>query len=463
MGDILNIVDDFQEGEVIQALRDYGVGIDTHSKFIQVCVLVKIGGEVHKFEQGFGTGWNQILIAREWIHKTIREKSIPTVEVEPLRYTIESTGTYHFPVLKAFGGKPSVVNPLLASPSRLKTDVLDAKLLSYQNMTGLWPESFVVNDETQEFRIMLKQRQYHNKMATGISNRINNYILRFGQTIGALSSVTSDFSRSIIEDLCENKEIALDGVCPDGLPESVREIFPDMYKQFDEHKEKVKQYERLAWKKANEIEWEVRENVYVKGKELLNNLQTIPAIGEITSMVWLSQIVTPTRFKNSKAVSAYCGCDPSLKVSAGKVTSTTKRGGNKEIHTALTRAASTLIRAKNEPLGKWGYNIFKRQQKGGWKRACSAVARRLAVALYYVNMKNEPFSYEKYKFYERKDVPNIPLEEMNLGKFEKVLNEHGFINSKMIVDAYYECRLMDNKGIGKKCVEVIKEWIEVQK
>ena len=127
--------------ENIQFTKSYGVGIDTHRDFIQVCVLVKHDDEIRKIEQKFYTSWWELGEAREWIIKTIETNIHPVPnDILPLRYSIESTGTYHIPVIKALGGKPSVVNPLLASPSRRKTDVLDAKMLAQQNMTGLWPE-----------------------------------------------------------------------------------------------------------------------------------------------------------------------------------------------------------------------------------------------------------------------------------------------------------------------------------
>ena len=109
----------------VQVLRPYGVGIDTHSKFIAVCVMRQKGSLVVKSEAQFSTEWESLLEARRWITNTL---DLPAGA--PFWYCIESTGTYHFPVLLAFGGEPSVVNPLLAGPTRRKTDVLDARLLS---------------------------------------------------------------------------------------------------------------------------------------------------------------------------------------------------------------------------------------------------------------------------------------------------------------------------------------------
>ncbi len=114
-------------------IRPYGVGIDTHSKFIAVCVLIKKDGDVVRFEKNFPTAWASMLAARDWVLS-----KLASVLPHLLEYCIESTGCYHMPVLQAFGGVPSVVNPMLAGATHRKTDKLDARMLAQQAMTGMW-------------------------------------------------------------------------------------------------------------------------------------------------------------------------------------------------------------------------------------------------------------------------------------------------------------------------------------
>lgn len=399
--------------------------------------------------------------AKEWVITTIQDKSVPTVEPEPLHYTIESTGTYHLPILKAFGGCPSIVNPLLASPSRRKTDRLDAQLLAYHSITGLWPESFIISDDVQELRVLMNQRNYHIKSSTLIANRLNNIVLRFGHTLGRDGSVTGAINRAAIEDMCNNIiHDDIPGICPAGLPDSIKLLCPDLYKQYDEHRQMAKHYEKLALAKAKAISWETEGGLLIPGDKLLKLLTTVPGIGIITALVWLAEIVTPTRFKTAKQIAAYCGCDPSLKVSAGKVTSYTRRKGNQTLHAMLAKAASTLIQRRSELIGQWGYQIYRRHTKGGWKKACGAVARRLVLGLYYVNLKAVPFSYEYYNFYRAPEVPNLPIEEMGLpSNITTRLKNLGFSTSTQLVKAYYN-DLSSQKGVGQKCIQTVREWIE---
>jgi Transposase len=155
---------DAPEELLVQVLQPYGVGIDTHSKFIAVCVMRQRAKAVVKFEAEFKTDWASLLEARKWITDTLSLRP-----GSPFRYCIESTGTYHFPVLLAFGGEPSVVNPLLAGPTRRKTDVLDARLLAHHSITGLWPASFIPSPEAKVLRVLWAERGEAQRNATRAS------------------------------------------------------------------------------------------------------------------------------------------------------------------------------------------------------------------------------------------------------------------------------------------------------
>ena len=456
-----------EDGAEVKPLYDYGVGIDTHRDFIQVCVLVRAGAVIRKYESEHPTTWGGLVGAREWIINTIRTKSMPTIEPEPLWYTIESTSTYHLPVIKAIKGKPCVVNPMLAGSVKKKTDVLDARLLSYHGIAGLWPESFVVPPEIEEFRLLMRQRQYHSRECTAITNRINNYILRFGHTLGSYKSIRSIENRAVIEDMCTDGYVYTDNypgmdagrfICPDGLPPEVKNILKDMFNQYDSHAEKVKHYQKLALASAKKINWETGSG-YVKGEKLIKNLLTVPSVGDLTALIWLSEIMTPLRFETAPQLAAYCGCDPSLKVSAGKVTSQTRRKGNAKLHYQLTDIAGGCINRHSEPFGQWGYAITKKHARGGYKKASGAVARRIAVSLYFVHKYNTPFSYDNYNFFKI-DVPDVPLCDMGFSKrLENLLASSGLTDSKVIAQSYTVGKIYEIKGLGKKSACEINAWI----
>lgn len=461
---------DIPEGASARVLRSYGVGIDTHRDFIQVCVLVKNGNDVKQYEQSFQTQWKQLKEAGRWAKSVIETKSEPKVWAEPFTYTIESTSTYHFPVIRALKGHPCVVNPVLAGHTRRKTDVLDARLLAYQNMTGLWPQSFIPTDDVQVFRLLLKQRKDAMQTATQCSNRINNYILRFGHTIGSLKSVRSLENRALIEDMCGNefqygKVIETPSgqyICPDGIPYQARSMIKDLYILFDEFTTRAQEYEKQALEYAKELEWET-DNGYVRGAELIKNLLTVPYAGNVLVLHWLAEIVTPKRFPTVKHVTAFCGCDPSLMVSAGKVTNHTRRKGNALLHRLLMQVGGACINMHKEPFGQWGYGIYKRSAKGGYKKASGAVGRRIVVSLYNIHKKNEPFSYEKYSFYKL-TVPEMPVDEMGLNKrVVTILQKNSIETSQDVANKYKTGELHNLSGFGVKAVGEVYEWLQKNK
>ena len=145
-----------EEGVEVQASKAYGVGIDTHKMFIQVSVIVKRNLRTFEYRRAFDTDWKSLTDAREWILAVIRTFSDPPVDMnQPLHYVIESTSTYHMPVVMAFGGTPSIINPQLAGASKRKTDVLDARMLAFHDLTGVWAQSYIPSVDIQELRLLI--------------------------------------------------------------------------------------------------------------------------------------------------------------------------------------------------------------------------------------------------------------------------------------------------------------------
>jgi len=184
-----------ETGTEIQYTKDYGVGIDCHSRFLQISVLVKNGPSVFEYRNQFDTDWQSVVNAKEWVVSVIETNSSPFVHItDELHYCIESTSVYHVVVLKAWKGMPSVINPSIAGSTKKKTDVLDAKMLAIQDLTGIWPSSFIPSSEVDQLRLLLAERDNFNRLAARTSNRINNSLLKFGYTVGRDGSVTKNDS-----------------------------------------------------------------------------------------------------------------------------------------------------------------------------------------------------------------------------------------------------------------------------
>ena len=219
-----------EQGVEVQRLQSFGCGIDCHSEFIAICVYVRRNMGVYRYSKDFDTDWESLKLAKQWVIDTIRNYSDPVPDLSlPLHYVIEATSTYHMPVLMAWKGAPSVINPMLAGATKKKTDELDAERLAFHDLTGVWKESYVAPTDIQELRVLLAAREHFARRATQCSNRINNIIVRFGITVGRGTSVTKDEEvRSIVEYLAsENPSeevIKTMNVCPEPLPDYVKQL-----------------------------------------------------------------------------------------------------------------------------------------------------------------------------------------------------------------------------------------------
>ena len=454
------------QGIEVQVLKSYGVGIDCHSKFIAVCVHVRNNNRIFKYLHDFDTDWNSLLEAKQWVIDTIRENSNPVPDMcQPFHFVIEATSTYHLPVLKAMGGNPSVINPVLAGSTKKKTDDLDAERLSFHDLTGVWPESFIASDDLQELRVLINERNHYSKLATQCSNRINNILVRFGITVGRGTSVTKNSDvRAIVEDLLSESPHIYDNLCPDPLPTEVKTLIQKEYLLYDKYVSEARDYLCHVREKAFSMDWETRDGT-IPGSEMIRILCTVPGIGEISCLTWLAYIGTPRRFPNAKALSAYCGLDPSLKESAGKVTSTKKRGGCRVLHSILCMSADRIMRAHSEAFGRWGWLMAK--SSGKWKKATNAVGRKLCTAMYHMMMTGQKFSYDNYNIMKNASIFECPIDDLpmlnpDFKRYLKILHECNVHTTTDMVTAYLTCTLSGVKGLGRKFFVTIQDYLQNQ-
>lgn len=435
----------------------YGVGIDTHKDFIQVCILYQTPTATQRIEREFQTTWDELSKAAEWVKSTLTAHRL-YAEGDILRYTIESTGCYHMPVCLAFRGQPTVINPMLAGPTRRKSDVLDARMLAHHSIIALWRPSFILPENAEILRCLLAMRNEAMRNASRLINRCNNHVLRFGHTLGRDGSMADMQRRAVVEDLCQGRSPSHAGLGPAGIPQAARPIFLDTYQLYDMYKAMAARYMKLTVEYARTQHWP-NEKGELDGKTTLKNLASVPGCGEICALTWLSVIHDPRRFEDKKQVAAFCGSDPSVKVSAGKVTSHIKRKGNARLHHVLKNCASQLVRKHNEPLGQWGYNLFRRHRKGSWGRAIGAVARRLAVCLWHVHRTGFEFSYEQYRFMITPEVEDMPVDDMDLHqRYKSMLKEAGMERTGDVARAFLTT-LPQQKGLGHGCLTAVKEWL----
>ena len=87
------------KGQPSLTLHRYGVGVDCHSRFFQVCVLIPNRTEIVPIEQKVPAVWPEVRAAKARTLETLREQGL-AVSPSELRYTCESTGRYHTPLCR---------------------------------------------------------------------------------------------------------------------------------------------------------------------------------------------------------------------------------------------------------------------------------------------------------------------------------------------------------------------------
>ena len=91
-------------------LHRYGVGVDCHSRFFQVCILIPQGTEIARIERHVPALWPELRAATAWVLQTLMAHGL-NISQSDLRYTCESTGQYHMPLCLAWRGHPAIINP----------------------------------------------------------------------------------------------------------------------------------------------------------------------------------------------------------------------------------------------------------------------------------------------------------------------------------------------------------------
>jgi transposase len=122
----------------------------------------------------------------------------------------------------------------------------------------------------------------------------------------------------------------------------------------------------------------------VRTEPILKRLMTVPGVGPITALAFLSAIDDPNRFKHARDVGPYLGLTPTRYQSVEtNRQERNSRCGDTFTRTCLYETANVpLTRLQRfSPLKAWGLRLAKRI---GGRKARIAVARNLAVILHCI-------------------------------------------------------------------------------
>lgn len=129
---------------------------------------------------------------------------------------------------------------------------------------------------------------------------------------------------------------------------------------------------------------DVELRAIARGSSLALRLMTVPGVGPIVALAYISTLDDAARFKKSQDVGAFLGLTPRRYQSgamdwSGRIS----KCGDRDLRRLLYSAATTLITQvkKPSPLLTWATRLNERK---GFKKAAVAAARKIAVIMHCI-------------------------------------------------------------------------------
>ena len=336
-------------------------------------------------------------------------------------FGMEATGHYWYPIysfLKARGYTIYVINPIQSDSLRkmyirqTKNDSIDSFLIAEVIRFGQFTTTSMADENILAMRQLCRYRDSVISSRTEIKLRISTIMEQiFPEYEKQFSSLWVSTSMGILEKY----------LTPDNIENApIDELFEII---------KDKSHNRLTRAKAISIKEAAADTFGIKIaqdafsfqlKQLIDRmnfldkqiealdieimkyyeqfdcyLHTIPGIGIIGAATILAEIGDISRFKNSSALVAFAGIDPTVRQS-GEFNSThnhmSKRGSPYLRHAIFL--AATTCSFHNSPLN--AYYKKKRDQGKHHLTATGAVARKLTTVIYAVLRDSKPYEPKKF-------------------------------------------------------------------
>lgn len=154
------------------------------------------------------------------------------------------------------------------------------------------------------------------------------------------------------------------------------------------------------------------------------DLSAIDGVSRSTILTLVSEIGDNFgQFRSSSAFASWAGLSPNNKISGGKVLSRHTPKRSNAVASALKKAANVIGNLKTGGLNQF----FKRiAYKNGRVHAITATARKLAVIIWNMVTKKEPFNYLTDEVYTNK------IRQHKLKHLKRQMKLHGFAIEELI-------------------------------
>jgi transposase len=351
-------------------------------------------------------------------------------------FVIESTSTYHRPVVHALHGafKPIIVNPILIGQTKKKADKYDAVLLAYHGLTGIWAPSYMLcgrqHDLTVVSRRLIKATQQITRAANAIGTRLIDANLLLPREIQMKSASAQAIVQAIAEGVtspveavnrapyyAEHLDMPERQATYDRLLEaltvlpavssSVRQVLSALLADIRHWERQCLLYRQWMYTLLQHLTVTSPDGRVLTGEALIALLRTIPGVGTRYGEVLLAEagLDVVARFGKAQALEAFAGFDPSKTYSADKVLSSSSRKGNKHLHSTTIQIAQSILQhgKRQNPLATWGraYKMRQGGTTGAHNQAVSAVGKRIVRISYHILRTGLPYDGSQYNFTAR--------------------------------------------------------------
>jgi transposase len=168
---------------------------------------------------------------------------------------------------------------------------------------------------------------------------------------------------------------------PQRLPQAVRRLLLEKRQGMPLHLERVLKSLEVLTEQILEANKEIAR--IAKSDPVCRRMMTVPGVGPITSLRFLSTVDDPTRFKKAHQLESYLGLTPGEDSSSSRQRRTgITKAGSSAVRWTLVEAAWSFCRSRPEdPAAIWCKDMAKRRGK---KIAVVALARKLAGILFAI-------------------------------------------------------------------------------
>lgn len=382
-----SVASDLMEAFPMDLLHEVCCGLDVHKASVVACRISGKGRKKKKELRSFETVAAGLKEMGQWL-----QSSGCTCAA------MEGTGVYWMPVYEALEGLiPEVIvanaQHIKHVPGR-KTDAKDSEWICELARHGLLRPGFVPAKDIRQLRELTRSRHKAVQSCTTERNRLLKLLERAGIKLASfLSDVFGVSGRAMLSALIEGKKSPeqMAALAKGTLKRKAGDIRRALEAPMSDSTRFLLrvQYESIleAEKRIGLLDTQIAEMLAPYGQQF-ELLQTIVGIGAVAAAAILGEVgVDLQGFRHQGAFASWCGVTPGNNMSAGKRKNAPAKSGNLFMRALLVECAWAAIKSPGYLQTKY----YKLKARRGAKRAIGAIAHKLAVAIYQVLTKNEPY------------------------------------------------------------------------